>query len=1398
MERRKRKSSMLFILSMLALVLLWGGAIETEAASVFYHWDESTRTITVNSTQEGGGYSYDEYRDYVKYIIIENGVTAITEEQFRNCESLISVEIPNTVTSIENRAFNGCESLASINIPGSVTSIGEYAFSFCESLTEVNFCEGLESIGEDAFFWCKSLRQITIPTTVTSMGKDVFMSCTSLESVTINAAMTEVPAGLFYGCSALASFNIAGWNSITSIGKEAFKGTAITEIEFPVSLTNIGESAFEQCTNLQEVIFFQNGERSSLAIGARAFSGCSQLTSITIPGTNGSTTIGSWALESCNSLSSITLEEGITSIGYGAFSSTAISEITIPASVTALDTTTLFKYCRSLTNVNILCNWTEVGRDMFSYCDMLEEITLPNTITMISENAFSDSGLERINLPNSVTKIGHYAFSYCRDLTEVNIPNTVTNIGGYAFYECNALETIHIPSSVTVMYSDIYDVLRGNMFEGCSGLKYVYMDAAPDKITHTPFKDIQQDLYMFVPESADVAAYEEARDDNSMWGALGFVYIWPDVPHQHDMVYDAEENSMKVYCEEDIRFYDCACNGIKSSKTITLNADDVIFDGTTTSEIEVTKDDDFPVADEDIEVLHYDNDGGQLGAAPTAVGTYKARITIGTATIEDEYEIYQPGAIGDTQYKLQDGKTATVYQVYQKEGTYKQIVKVQIYTYQIDDTDYYFLIDKDTNMPYSQPPTTDLDALKSSLDTFIGSASESEIEQFENKIYGVDVVPHTHTPTHVPALAPTCTATGNQEYYFCSDPNCGELFEDQECTIPTTADAVKESNLGHDLSEATCTAAPKCKREGCDYTEGTSKGHDLSEATCTDAPKCKRAGCDYTEGTSKGHDLSEATCTAAPKCKRADCDYTEGTSKGHDLSEATCTDAPKCKREGCDYTEGTSKGHDLSEATCTDAPKCKRAGCDYTEGTSKGHDLSEATCTDAPKCKREGCTHTEGKALGHEMTEATCMEPSKCQTPGCNYTVGEVSDEHDMLDATCEEPSKCQTPGCNYTLGEALGHCLSAATCTEPYKCQTPGCSYTLGEALGHIMSDATCEEASVCQRTGCNHIGEEALGHIYDEVTFVWSADYSKAIASCVCEDACGSVLSEECTVVSKVVKEATTTEDGKKVYTATVILDGETYTEKKSVVIPMLEDDEFADDEDDEFADDDEDGFADDDEDGEYIEYKDVNLEVDDVPDTKSAIVLNEKVKVTQTGSQINIKWGKVKDASGYDIYVQYCGKKFKSTPTQIAKSNKRTSCVVKKVNGKKLNLTKNYKIRVVAYKYVDGKKVVLAKSLTAHIVGRKSKKYTNVKSITVKKTKETIRLGKTRTIKAKVNLQDKRKKQLSKAHAAEFRYVSTDKKVATVSKKGKIKAVGKGKCYVYVYAKNGCAKKITVTVK
>ena len=187
---------------------------------------------------------------------------------------------------------------------------------------------------------------------------------------------------------------------------------------------------------------------------------------------------------------------------------------------------------------------------------------------------------------------------------------------------------------------------------------------------------------------------------------------------------------------------------------------------------------------------------------------------------------------------------------------------------------------------------------------------------------------------------------------------------------------------------------------------------------------------------------------------------------------------------------------------------------------------------------------------------------------------------------------------------------------------------------------------------------------------------------------------------------------------------------------------------------------------------------------------------IKVSNSDSKINIKWNRISDADGYEVYIQYCSNNEFKLAKKI-KKNSTTSVVLKKINGKKINPKKVFRTKVVAYKIVNGKKLIVAESIDAHVVGTKNKTYSNVKKLTLAKNSFSIKKGKTAKIKAKVTLFNKKKKHLNKGHGATVRYISSDKNVATVDKNGKIKAVGKGKCTIYVFSINGLMKKVKVTV-
>ena len=191
---------------------------------------------------------------------------------------------------------------------------------------------------------------------------------------------------------------------------------------------------------------------------------------------------------------------------------------------------------------------------------------------------------------------------------------------------------------------------------------------------------------------------------------------------------------------------------------------------------------------------------------------------------------------------------------------------------------------------------------------------------------------------------------------------------------------------------------------------------------------------------------------------------------------------------------------------------------------------------------------------------------------------------------------------------------------------------------------------------------------------------------------------------------------------------------------------------------------------------------------------------VKIKAGKKSLTIGWRKVKGAAGYDIFFAQCNHKHKKHTCKNVKRIKGNKTFTWKKSGLKKGTA--YKSYVKAYIYKNGKKKYIYTSPVMYAyTGNGTKKYTNAKSVklkNVKKGKLSLKKGKTFKIKAKVNKVNKKKKLMPKSHAPTLRYMTSNKKIATVSSKGKIKAVAKGKCYIYAYAHNGVCKKVRVTVK
>jgi hypothetical protein len=113
------------------------------------------------------------------------------------------------------------------------------------------------------------------------------------------------------------------------LGGSTFSGcSGLTTITLPAGLASIGYDAFFGCSSLTTIAL----PAGLTTLGNYAFFGCSSLTTIALPA--GLTTLGNYAFYDCSSLASISLPAGLTTLGDGAFAGcSGLTTITLPPGI---------------------------------------------------------------------------------------------------------------------------------------------------------------------------------------------------------------------------------------------------------------------------------------------------------------------------------------------------------------------------------------------------------------------------------------------------------------------------------------------------------------------------------------------------------------------------------------------------------------------------------------------------------------------------------------------------------------------------------------------------------------------------------------------------------------------------------------------------------------------------------------------------------------------------------------------------------------------------------------------------------------------------------------------------------------------------------------------------------
>ena len=307
----------------------------------------------------------------------------------------------------------------------------------------------------------------TFTITVTAPSRDFTFDATTgtIKKYNGNDAVVNIPSEI-------------NGTPVTTIGNAAFRDSSVTSVTIPANVTEIGANAFAGCTNLTSVNYI-GGDWSKLTIQS------------------GNPAVEDAAKDAANEqLFDFEFILNNTAVVVISYKGTA-ADVTIPSRykgkpVTVIDPVAFYNNS-AVTSVTIPDSVTAIPDYAFGFCSQLTNISIPNSVTFIGFSAFNScTSLKSITLPSSLSTIQSYAFYNCGNLKTIRIPVSVTSIGNYAFDVCPSLMTVTYPGSKTQWDDNITkgsnnDVLENNLI--CAMLEATF---TADGTTFAPAQTIDR------------------------------------------------------------------------------------------------------------------------------------------------------------------------------------------------------------------------------------------------------------------------------------------------------------------------------------------------------------------------------------------------------------------------------------------------------------------------------------------------------------------------------------------------------------------------------------------------------------------------------------------------------------------------------------------------------------------------------------------------------------------------------------------------------------------------------------------------------------------------------------------------------------------------------------------
>ena len=297
----------------------------------------------------------------------------------------------------------------------------------------------------------------------------------------------------------------------------------VNKVEIYEPIEEIGNSAFFDCKDLEEVVL----PESLKTIGASAFRNCESLTSVNLP--NSIDTISECAFFNCKTLRINRLPRNLSIIGNTAFQWCIIDGIIIPKSIKEIGKAPFSKDIKNTTSESsryIIVNSLLIdsnNNELIQLVDSsIKQVSIPNNITKIREDAFIHTDIEAISIPSSVKNIGESVFWGCKELSDVQFECEIERLPNSFFAYCSSLISFTVPESIKV--------IEAGVFNHCKLLQEVNLNNGLEKISSCAFIECPSLTSILIPESV-----EEIGDRNKY-----NPHFFRDCRNLHELYYDAK------------------------------------------------------------------------------------------------------------------------------------------------------------------------------------------------------------------------------------------------------------------------------------------------------------------------------------------------------------------------------------------------------------------------------------------------------------------------------------------------------------------------------------------------------------------------------------------------------------------------------------------------------------------------------------------------------------------------------------------------------------------------------------------------------------------------------------------------------------------------------------------